>query len=154
MLSPLFSMVSLHSVCHCSVIPFQPPPKKKNKHFASTLEVQQMLPWSLSQQQKGWLMVLSSRLGMPPFLGNSRLSSIACSAFPPSEGNKLNNIHFTACPQVSSERRGDGTLRPTARWVQISVPLLAYTSCRAGPKVLCSHYPGARIARMWGWPDV
>lgn len=102
-------------------------------------------------------MVSSSRLGMPPFLRNSRLSSTVCSAFPPSEGNKLNNMQFTACPQVSSERSrrgGKKTLRPATQWVQISMPSLAYTSCRAGPKVLCSHYPGAHIARMQGWPDV
>lgn len=47
-----------------------------------------------------------------------------------------------------------GTLRPAPQWVQISVPLLAYTSCRAGPKILCSCCPGAHIARMQGWPDV
>lgn len=89
----------------------------------------------LSRRRDG-LMASSSRPGMPSFLRNSRLSSAACSAFPPSEDNKLNKMQFTACPQVSSERgEVGGETQGQHQWVQISMPLLAYTSCRAGPKV-------------------
>lgn len=46
------------------------------------------------------------------------------------------------------------SLRPATPWVQIRVAVLAYPSCGTGPEVLCSHYPGALIAGMQGWPHV
>lgn len=49
-------------------------------------------------------MVSSSRLGMPPSSGTAGTALWAAQPFPPSEGNKLNNVQFTACLQVSSER--------------------------------------------------
>lgn len=95
------------------------------------VEVLQMLPRSLSSRRDS-LKALSSRLGMPPFLGNGRLSSTGCSASPPSEGHKLNTIQFTACPQVWS---GRGEAEPEA-----------------------SHSMGANqcgcagLPQLWGWP--
>lgn len=70
---------------------------------------------------------------MPPFLKNSRLSSTGCSVFPPSEGNKLNTILFTACPQVSS---GRGEAEPEASHS------MGTNQCG------CAGFP-----QLWGWPQ-
>lgn len=106
----------------------------------------------LSRRRDG-LMALSSRPGMPSFLENSRLSSVACSAFPPSEGNKLNKMQFTACPQVSSERgEVGGGGRPKASTSGCKSVCLCWLTPAVGlaPRFFCSHYPGAHIAGMQG----
>lgn len=78
-----------------------------------------------------------------PFPLQRAINQITCSLMP-------------ACKFQVKEVMGEKkkTLRPAPPWVQIRMPLLAYTSCSAGPEVLCSLYPGAHIARMRGWPDV